>query len=265
MKFEFLGTSSSFGIPEIGCDCEVCLSGDPMDQRLRCCIWIQHEGSGFVVDTPPDFRQQCLRRGIKRLDGVVYTHDHADHVFGLDDIRKFNRLQDGRVPVYVPGFMAERFRRWFYYALEPPKNGLTRPQLELMVLDETPFSLAGLTVTPLPVYHGEMMIYGYLFETDGARLAYLTDCKSLPDDTVRKVTGADVIVLSALWNRDWQHPNHMNLDTAVQLAGRLNGGATYFTHLTHFIGLHQETNATLPDGMFLAHDGLTVDVGAAPS
>ncbi len=234
------------------------MSSDPRDHRLRCSIWVQEGPLSIIVDTGPDFRTQCLRSRVSRIDAVLFTHYHADHFFGLDDVRIYNRRQQMEIPVYVPEWMLDRFRQVYNYTLDHRDDGITRPRILLNPVDNHDIEFAGLTVQPVAVNHGNHDITGYLFRNDSFKVAYLTDCKSLPETTVESVAGIDMVILSALWQREWQHPCHLNLSGALELAERLGAGTTYFTHITHQMGRHAETNATLPASVRLANDGLVI-------
>ena len=260
MRLEFLGTGTSYGVPQIGCFCGVCSSKDPKDKRTRCSIWLEEGPVSIIVDTGPDFRYQCLRSCIRHVDAVFYTHFHADHVFGVDDIRQFNTLQKTKIPIYVPEFMVGRFKQVFGYTLGEPETGLNRPRLVLNAIDNHSVQLDNLKIQPVNVWHGQEGIKGYVFCNKSARVAYLVDCKSLPVDTIERVRGADVIILSALWKKSRSHPSHLNLEEAIELAYKLEGGETYLTHLTHGMGLHLLTQNSLPDKISLAYDGLVLDI-----
>ena len=260
MQLEFLGTGTSYGVPQIGCFCEVCSSKDPRDRRTRCSIWLKDESLSIVVDTGPDFRFQCLRSGIQHIDGVFYTHFHADHIFGADDIRQFNTLQKSEIPIYVPDFMVEHFKLLFGYTIKEHHPSLNRPRLSLNPVDSRPISRDRLQIQPVVVWHGREEIKGYVFNKQGVKIAYLVDCKFLPAETISYVRGADVIILSALWKKSTSHPSHLNLEEAIELASRLEGGMTYLTHITHKMGGYSATQKLLPDSISLAYDGLVLSV-----
>lgn len=258
MRLEFLGTGTSFGVPEIGCDCEVCRSDDPRDQRLRCSIWVQHADASIVVDMPPDFRQQCLRANIGRVDAVFMTHLHADHLFGLDDIRIYNRRQEGAIAVHVPDFELPRFHEVFGYTVAAGAPAATLPRVVPVAVGLDAVRIGALEVQPVDVDHGQGSVKGYVFTDGVSRMVYLTDCKSLPKATIGAVRGCDVLIVGALWKEDWRHVGHLNLAEALELALDLDCGETYLTHMTHRMGLHRATQAELPAGVFLGYDGLVV-------
>ncbi len=260
MRLEFLGTGTSTGVPQIGCDCAVCHSSDIRDQRTRCSVWIRAAGKNIIIDTGPDFRIQCLRSGIPRIDAILFTHFHADHVFGLDDARLYNVIQKEKIPIYVPDFMAARFALCFDYTLEAPKPGLTRPHFQQNIIRNEPIQWENLSIIPVDVYHGLETIKGYVFSSPTVQIAYLIDCKSLPDETIALVKNSDVVILSALWKKKNQHPSHLNLDEAIELSQRLESKQIYLSHITHHMGLHQETELTLPANIALAYDGLIINI-----
>ncbi len=260
MIFKFLGTGTSFGVPQIGCSCDVCQSADSRDNRTRCSLSIVNESTGIIVDTGPDFRQQCLREKISKIDAVLYTHFHADHIFGLDDLRIFNYLQKDKIPVYIPNFMHSRFIECFDYTITKPGPGLTRPRFDINTIANRPFNIHNIDIEPVDVNHGDTKVKGYVFQYGSSKISYLTDCKSLPPESVQKVKNSDVLILSALWKDAKQHPGHLNLQEAIDLSQALFSKTTYFTHLTHRIGFHSETEKLLPDSMHLAYDGLAIKI-----
>lgn len=250
MFVRFLGTGTSHGVPMIGCACEVCRSDDPRDNRLRPSICLETEDDRRVlIDTTPDLRQQCLRYGISRVDAVVYTHAHADHILGFDELRRFNHLTRQPVPVYGDADTLSGLRRTFSYAFDPdaPKGGGV-PEVDLRPITGT-FEVAGLQLQPLTVMHGRTPVLGFRV---GA-FAYLTDCNAIPETTLAALHGLDVLVLDALRHRS--HPTHFSLSEAVLMAQRIGARQTYFTHMCHDLG-HATTCAGLPEGVTLAYDGL---------
>ena len=253
MRVTFLGTGTSTGVPVIGCDCDTCRSGDARDRRWRPSVYLQLDGGlSVLVDASPDLRAQALRFGIGRVDMILLTHGHADHVLGLDDVRIYNFRQGGAIPCYGNARTLAGVRRMFAYVFDaatPRGGGL--PQLALWPVCG-PFSVAGRTVVPVPLWHGSLPVFGYRL---GA-LAYLTDCNAIPDESWPLLEGLDVLVLDALRHRP--HSTHFNVDNAVDAARRIGARQTYFTHMTHDLP-HAETCARLPAGMTLAHDGLVLD------
>lgn len=251
MKITFLGTGTSQGVPVIGCQCEVCRSLDYRDKRLRVSVFIEMEGTNLVIDTGPDFRQQMLRERISKLDAVLLTHSHKDHIAGMDDVRAFNFLQQRGMPVYgTPGTL-EQVKREFYYAFDGEKYPGT-PVLQLHPTDEREFEFNGLKITPLPVHHLRMPVLGFRI----GDFSYITDANAIPEKTLAKLGGTKVLVLNALQKE--KHISHFNLDEAILQAKTIGAEQTYFTHISHKMGLHQSVSKELPDAIALAHDGLTV-------
>jgi phosphoribosyl 1,2-cyclic phosphate phosphodiesterase len=251
VRVTFLGTGTSHGVPSIGCACETCLSSDPRDNRLRPSILVERDGAVVLVDAGPDLRQQALRHRITRVDSILFTHGHADHILGMDDVRRFNALMKAPMPCYGDESTLDDVRRMFSYVFDPaaPKGG-GLPQLELRPISG-PFSIGDLQVQPVPVWHGRKPILGFRF----GGFAYLTDCSALDDRAWPLLEGLDVLVLDAL--RDRPHPTHFSLSEAIDVARRVAAGRTYFTHMCHDLR-HAPTCERLPDGMALAHDGLVL-------
>jgi phosphoribosyl 1,2-cyclic phosphate phosphodiesterase len=250
VRVTFLGTGTSHGVPMIGCDCDVCRSIDPRDNRLRSSIYVEGDDDfRLLVDTTPDLRTQALRAGLRRVDAVLFTHSHADHVMGLDEIRRFNMMTKRPMPMYGARATLADLRRTFAYVFssDAPKGGGV-PDLRLTPL-EGPCCFGTTEVWPVPVQHGPWDVLGFRF----GRLAYLTDCNAIPSDSFARLEGLDVLVLDALRHRP--HPTQ----EAVAMAHRIGAGRTYFTHIAHELG-HAATCASLPAGMALAHDGLVIDL-----
>jgi phosphoribosyl 1,2-cyclic phosphate phosphodiesterase len=288
----FLGTGTSMGVPTLGCGCAVCTSTDPHDKRLRPSIAVRwpcpepdpahpeaarpvRARKGYLpfppiqegvcervvlIDTGPDFRQQALRAGIKRVDAVFYTHSHADHIFGLDDLRPLSfatHRESGPIPLHVTAETRGVLERIYSYTLSPDSKYPTRAKVALKEIEgSTPVRIHEVAFTPIPVLHGELPITGYRF----GNAAYFTDVSHIPESSFALLEGLDVLVLSAL--RHKPHPSHATVDQAVRWANRIDARQTWFTHISHDLG-HEETNARLPEGMALGHDGLTVPVTLA--
>lgn len=245
-----LGTGTSHGVPMIGCECVVCTSDDPHDKRTRPSIWVRYGGVRFLVDTSPELRLQCLANGVRDVDAVLFTHHHADHVAGLDDLRRFNWMTKRAIPCYGTDRTLTGVMRMFSYAFEPAGNSPhSRPQLELHTIDQQPFEVGGAKIIPIPLLHGPMPVLGFRF----GPFAYCTDCSTVPEESISLLRGVEVLILDAL--RHDEHPTHLSLKQAVGLAERIAAGQTYFTHMAHQLK-HTETNAMLSAGVALAHDGL---------
>jgi phosphoribosyl 1,2-cyclic phosphate phosphodiesterase len=250
VKITFLGTGTSHGVPMIACDCGVCRSTDPRDSRLRPSIHLQMEdGTSILVDAGPDLRQQALRHRIGRVDAILFTHGHADHILGLDETRRFTGVKGRPMPCYGDARTLLDVERMFAYVFDPatPRGG-GLPQLELTLVSGT-VAINGHEIQPVPLLHGSRPILG--FRVGG--FAYLTDCSRIPEESWGLLHNLDVVVLDAL--RDKPHPTHFTLSEAVEAARRIAAGQTFFTHMAHDLG-HAETNARLPQRMALAHDGL---------
>lgn len=250
----FLGTGTSHGVPMIGCACATCQSPDPRDRRLRPSIYIEVAGGPhLLVDTATDLRQQALVHGITRVDAILFTHSHADHVLGLDEVRRFNVLQRAAIPAYADPQTAGDIRRTFHYIFEPPEQpGGGVPQIDLRCVDG-PFAIAGVPVMPVPIFHGARRILGYRLGS----FAYLTDCSRIPDESWPLLANLDVLVLDGLRHRP--HPTHFTVAEALEVSQRLAPGRTLLTHICHDLP-HASTNASLPPGVALAHDGLEIEI-----
>jgi phosphoribosyl 1,2-cyclic phosphate phosphodiesterase len=250
----FLGTGTSHGVPMIGCDCRVCRSSDPRDSRLRPSIYLElDDGVRVLVDTTPDLRTQALRHDLRRIDAVLFTHSHADHVMGLDEIRRFNVMSGTPMPMYGDAATIADLRRMFAYVFESdaPRGGGV-PDLRLWQLGG-PFLLGQQEIDPVPITHGPWTILGFRM----GPFAYLTDCSGVPDASLARLEGVDTLVLDALRHRP--HPTHFTVEQAVAMARRIGARRTYLTHVCHDLA-HEETCAALPAGITLAYDGLAIEV-----
>lgn len=258
MRLTFLGTGTSFGVPVIGCDCANCTSADPRDRRTRHGALLALDGGNLLIDTPPELRLQLLSARIERVDAVWYTHLHADHVHGIDDVRIFSTRGRGAVPAYVPAGMRRQMTVRFPYIFSDRitvPRGTTKPRLDLRSYREgEPQAVLGHHITPFRVPHGPTDAFGLRV----GRLGYVTDAKRLPAAAREILAGVDVLVLNALW---WgsPHPTHFNIDEAIAAAHDIGARRTFLTHLTHKVG-HRELSAALPPGIAPAHDGLSVEI-----
>ncbi|MEK8088415.1 MBL fold metallo-hydrolase [Thermithiobacillus plumbiphilus] len=254
MEIIFLGTGSSMGTPVIGCPCAVCQSGDSRNQRTRASILVRAGTRNLLVDPGPDLRVQMLREGIDHLDAVFVTHIHADHVNGIDDLRSFNYLQREVIPCYADQFTIDSLNERFSYCFAPPDPSWSKPSLSAHVMTDKA-RWDEIEVTPVPVMHGKLPILGYRFN----QAAYLTDVKTVPESSMTLLRDLDLLILDCLRYED--HPTHLSVDEALDLARRIDARRTIFTHMTHDIDF-DTLSASLPSGMELAYDGLHVQVGA---
>lgn len=260
MKLTFLGTGTSFGVPQIGCSCAVCRSDDPRDRRTRVGALVESRGMRLLLDTPPELRIQLLSAGVDQVDAVLFTHDHADHTHGIDDIRAISVRRDSALPIYGSAETLAELARRFAYVFDPTLialPGTSKPEgVARVVKAGTPLRIGHLDVTPVELPHGRTHVLGYRI----GPLAYITDAKSVPEAAVALLRGATVLVINALFLTP--HPTHLSISEAVDAAGRIGAERTFLTHLTHQIS-HAELAASLPPGVEPAYDGLTVTVAAA--
>jgi len=253
MKVTFLGTGTSQGVPVIACDCEVCRSTDPRDERLRTSIMLTHHGRNLVIDTGPDFRQQMLRERVKSLDAVVFTHEHKDHVAGLDDIRAFNFLQRGKMDVFATSRVQEALRREFHYVFASIRYPGV-PELELHGFDLDAFEVAGMTLQPIEVMHHRMPVRAFRV----GNFAYVTDANYIAPDEYAKLRGVEVLVINAL--RKQTHMSHFSLDQALAIIDDLQPKKAWLTHISHMLGRHADVEQELPEHVRIAYDGLTLEI-----
>lgn len=252
MKITFLGTGTSQGVPFIGCDCPVCTSADKRNDRLRTSVWIDTPEASVVIDSGPDFRQQMLRYNVRRLDAIVFTHGHKDHVAGMDDVRAYNFHDKKAMNVYADLNTQEVLKREFQYVFQEP-NYPGIPQVDLNTINgDNSFNINGLEFNPIKVLHYKLEVLGFRI----GDFTYITDANYISPEQLDKAKGSKVLVLNAL--RHEAHPSHFTLKEAIEVATAVGAENTYFTHISHQLGLHDEVEATLPEGMHLAYDGLTL-------
>lgn len=253
LKITFLGTGTSSGVPMIACDCEVCRSTDEKDKRLRSSILVQSPTTSIVVDAGPDFRQQMLMHGVKKLDAVLFTHSHKDHIAGLDDVRAFNYFQQSPMNIYGNSFTLNRIQIEFDYAFGSYKYPGV-PSIALHTIEKESFTVGDIEVQPVPVWHLKMQVLGFRFGS----FTYITDANKLDEESREMVKGSSALVLNAL--RHEKHISHFTLQEAVDLANELNVPSAYFTHISHQMGLYNLVEDQLPTGRNLAYDGLILNV-----
>ncbi len=254
LSITFLGTGTSQGIPIIGSKHPVCLSDDPKDKRLRVSILFSWKGYNYVVDCGPDFRQQLLTNPIERLDGILFTHEHADHTAGLDDIRPFF-FKQGNIPIYAHKDVIENLKQRFAYIFAKENRYPGAPEVAINFIEKNKsFDLGGLEIEPIEVVHYQQSIFGFKIKD----FVYLTDVKKVEDSELEKIKNTKVLVVSAL--RIEQHPSHFNLAEALDFAERVGAQKTYFTHISHLLGFHAEVEAKLPPNVHLAYDNLKITV-----
>lgn len=254
MKAVFLGTGTSHGIPMIGCRCAVCTSPDLKNKRRRCSLYVVAGGRHLVFDTPPDFREQVLSFGVERVDAVFLTHPHADHIFGFDDVRRFSTLQESHIPVYGSAETLRQMRKKFDY-VDKPSYGFESVPRVLFTEQDQPVAIGDATVTPLPVWHGQDLINGFLVEGDGKRLGYIPDCNAIPDETLELLHDMDAMILDGL--RPQAHPTHFNIEQCTEQLARIGAKQSFITHLTHNSD-HHDLQQRLGDAVRVPWDGLSI-------
>lgn len=256
MNLTFLGTGTSVGVPAIGCSCAVCRSRDPRNRRRRASLHVEHRGVHLVIDTPPDFREAVLTFRVPRLDAVLLTHAHADHIFGFDDIRRFNELQGERIPVYgSPGTLAA-VGRIFRYVRLTAKPGLLYPRIDFKPVTR-PFRVGGLRIEPVEVEHADLPVTGYILSANGRRVGYVPDCQAMSAAVLRRLHGVDVMILDAL--RHKPHPTHYSLAESVDMLRRIGAKRSFLTHMGHSLD-YAATQAALPPRLFVPYDGLKLSL-----
>lgn len=247
----FLGSGTSQGVPVIGCECKVCRSADVNDKRLRSSLLVKIQEQNILIDAGPDFRQQMLREQVKQLRAILITHEHVDHIFGLDDIRSFNWLQKRPAEIYAEKRVQDAIQRIFYYVFAK-QNYPGIPQMNLHLISNNPFDIDGVTIVPIRCYHHKLPVFGFRI---GA-LSYITDTNSIPDEEMTKLQGTKILVLNAL--RKEPHISHFNLEEALEVIGKIRPEKAYLTHISHSFGKHTDIQALLPANVFAAYDGLKI-------
>ena len=251
MKITFLGTGTSQGVPVIACDCEICRSGDTRDKRLRTSVLIEKDDTILVIDAGPDFRQQMLRENVRRLDAIILTHEHKDHIAGMDDVRAFNYKSQDAIDIFAEDRVQKAVRKDYSYVFaEYQYPGI--PKMRLNSISEYGFSIKGTTLTPLRVFHYRLPVYGFRI----GNFAYITDANYIPEETKEKLFGIKYLVINAL--RKEKHISHFSLREAIDLVREISPRKAFITHISHQMGFHNEVSGTLPPGIMLAYDGLSL-------
>lgn len=254
MKLIFLGTGTSQGVPVIGCKCEVCLSKNQKNKRLRPSVFIEFDKTNILIDVSNDFRLQMLQYDISHIDGVLLTHHHFDHISGIDDMRQYNFIQKSPINFYANRKTIKEVKTTFRYAFDDfTQKGGGLPQLDFNIIDDKAFFVNNLTIIPIQVFHGDLNILGFRINN----LVYITDANYIPEKSFEKMMNLEILILNTLKYRP--HPTHFNLDQSIEIAKRVNAKLTYFTHLCHDLE-HDKVNSMLPDGIQLAYDGLEITI-----
>ncbi len=253
MKVTFLGTGTSQGIPVIGSNHPVCLSSDPKDKRLRVSVLVEWNSYSYVIDCGPDFRQQMLTNNVSKIDGLLFTHEHSDHVAGLDDIRPFF-FNQGDIPIYAHQRVLETLRNRFEYVFVTENKYPGAPGVKEFVIKNTPFKLSDMDIIPINAFHNRVQVFGFRLN----HFAYLTDVKTVADKEIDKLKGVKVLVVNAL--REKPHHSHFNLEEAITFIQKVKPKKAYLTHISHYMGFHEEVQQKLPDNIYLAYDNLQITI-----
>ncbi|XOV68344.1 MAG: MBL fold metallo-hydrolase [Fluviicola sp.] len=252
-RVTFLGTGTSQGVPVIACNCDVCLSENPKDKRLRCSVLIEYQGKNYVIDSGPDFRQQMLRANVQSLEALIFTHEHKDHVAGMDDVRAFNFKQKKDMEIYCSEVVEKALRREFFYVFLANKYPGV-PAVNLNRIGMEPFQVNDMKVVPIEVMHYKMPVHAFRIDD----FTYITDAKTVAEEERSKIRGTKVLVVNALRRED--HISHFNLEQALEFIKDINPEVAYLTHISHLFGKHDEIEKELPENVFVAYDGLRVDL-----
>jgi phosphoribosyl 1,2-cyclic phosphate phosphodiesterase len=252
-RFTFLGTGTSTGVPVVACDCEVCLSMDRRDHRLRTSAMVEINDVRLVIDCGPDFRYQMIREKVDNISAIIFTHGHRDHIAGLDDVRAFNYVLNKTVDIYASKDVVDAINKEFPYILHE-KRFFGAPQLKFNIIKNESFNVDGVSITPVEVMHHKMNVFGFRI----GPLSYITDASHIPDKEKEKLYGSDILVINAL--RKSKHISHFSLSEAIGQILEINPKRAYITHLSHFMGLHERIEESLPDNVFIAYDGLKLDI-----
>lgn len=253
MRFTFLGTGTSQGVPVIACDCTACKSADPRDKRLRSSLLLEKDGTVLLFDAGPDFRQQMLRQNVKRLDSIILTHEHKDHIAGMDDVRAFNYRSNDAVDIYAEARVQEAIKREYSYVFS--SSGYPGiPRMRLKTIENSPFMIKGIEIIPIRVMHWNLEILGFRVNN----FAYITDASSIPKRGIELLKGVEYLVINAL--RKERHLSHFSLDEALSIIDSINPRKGYITHIGHQMGLYEKVQKELPRNVLLAYDGLSVDI-----
>jgi phosphoribosyl 1,2-cyclic phosphate phosphodiesterase len=253
LKVTFLGTGTSTGVPVVACDCDVCRSNDHRDHRLRTSVMVQVNGHNYIIDCGPDFRYQMIREKVEDISAILFTHGHRDHIAGLDDVRAFNYVLNKTVDVYASEEVMDSIRREFPYIFTE-KRFFGAPQLDFHIIDNNKFMVDDVEITPIEVLHHKLKVFGFRINN----FSYVTDANYISEIEKEKIKGSEILVINAL--RKSKHISHFSLQEAIDIINEIGPRKAYITHLSHFIGLHKNIEQNLPENIFLAYDGLKVEI-----
>lgn len=254
LKVTFLGTGTSMGVPVIACDCVVCKSENPKDNRTRASILIQYKNKTIAIDCGPDFRTQMLRENIEDLDAILFTHEHRDHIAGIDDVRSFNYVLNKSIELFGHERVLDSIRTEFPYIFSNNTRYFGSPQVNMNTITDEPFEIMGINFTPIKAMHHELPIFGYRI----GDFTYITDASEISDTEIEKIKGTKILIVNAL--RNSRHCSHFSLEEAIEIVNKIKPEQAYFTHMSHFIGLHESVNNKLSPNMQLAWDGLKIEL-----